>query len=358
MPDATTTTVSVSMQSALAPEAAFQALMEELALALDRVGMRFDLGPDGRVTQGEFEVGRVVEWTPGQHARLRWRPASWQPELETEVALRVEPDGAGARITLEQRGWGALIGDPGELVGWFAGEVAEPVLRATAPVAFGDWLIDRTARRPTGPLSRAIYSDPLYHWPNFRVFMAELDLAPQSYLLEVGCGGGALLREELKSGCRAAAIDHSLDMVRLASEQNHDAIAEGRLSVQQASAEHLPFADATFTHAMMTGVLGHLPDPVAALREIRRTLVVGGRFIALGSDPELRGTPAAPEPAASRISFYDAEQFGALAAAAGFTDFSVERRDLEPYAREAGVPEEHLALFQGPGALYLFARKS
>jgi ubiquinone/menaquinone biosynthesis C-methylase UbiE len=358
MPDATTTTVTVSMKSALAPQAAFQVMMEELALALDRVGMRFEPGTDGRLTEGEFEVGRVAEWTPGQQARLRWRPADWQPELETEVALRVEPDGEGARITLEQRGWGALIDDSAELVGWFAGEAAAPLLRATTPVAFGDWLIDRMGRRPTGAMARAIYSDPLYHWPNFRVILAELDLTPQSYLLEVGCGGGALLREELKSGCRAAAIDHSLDMVKLASEQNHDAIAEGRLSVQQASAERLPFADATFTHAVMTGVLGHLPDAVAALREIRRTLVVGGRFIALGSDPELRGTPAAPEPAASRISFYDAEQFGALAAAAGFTEFSVERRDLEQYAREAGVPEEHLALFQGPGALFLFARKS
>ncbi|MGH2504465.1 MAG: methyltransferase domain-containing protein, partial [Ktedonobacterales bacterium] len=319
MPDATTATVTVSMWSALAPEAAFRALMEELALALDRAGMSFEPGPDGRVAQGEFEVGRMVEWTPGQRARLRWRPADWRPELETEATLRVEPDGEGARITMEQRGWGALIGDPSELMGWFAGEAVTPLLRATAPVAFGDWLIDRTARRPTGAMARTIYSDPLYHWPNFRVFLAELDLTPQSYLLEVGCGGGALLREELKSGCRASAIDHSLDMVRLASEQNHDAVAEGRLSIQQASAEHLPFGDAIFTHAVMTGVLGHLPDPVAALREIRRTLAVGGRFIALGSDQELRGTPAAPEPAASRISFYDAEQFGALASAAGFT---------------------------------------
>ncbi|MEO7001882.1 MAG: methyltransferase domain-containing protein, partial [Ktedonobacterales bacterium] len=201
-----------------------------------------------------------------------------------------------------------------------------------------------------------VYRDPLYHWPNFRVICAEIDLTPADYLLEVGCGGGALMKELLKSGCHAAAIDHSFDMVRLASEENCDAIAESRLTIQQADAEHLPFTDGTFTRAVMTGVLAHLPDPLAVLREIRRVLAPGALFIALGSDPELRGTPAAPEPAASRIQFYDDAAFYALATAAGFTNARVERRDLEQYAREAGVPEEALSLFSGAGASFLFAR--
>ncbi|MGH2503669.1 MAG: class I SAM-dependent methyltransferase, partial [Ktedonobacterales bacterium] len=211
-------------------------------------------------------------------------------------------------------------------------------------------------RRPTGAQSRAFYRDPLYHWPNFRVFLAELDLTTADYLLDVGCGGGALLRAVLESGCRAAAIDHSYDMVQLASAENREAIAAGRLTIQQADAERLPFGDDSFTRAVMTGVLGHLPDPVAVFRELRRVLAPGGRLIALGSDPELRGTPAAPEPAASRLRFYDDAKFLALATAAGFSDARVERRDLEEHARASGVPEEHLDLFRGP-ARFLFARK-
>lgn len=356
MPDATTT-VSLSMDSALAPAVAFETLIEELVIALDRAGMRFEPGPGGRVTQGAFEVGRVIEWTPGQRMRLQWRQADWDPEMVTEVELRVEPRGAGARVTLEHRGWGGLIGDPTELAGWFASEAAAPLLRATMPAALGDWLTDRGARRPSGAQSRANYRDPLYHWPNFRVILAELALTPNDYLLEVGCGGGALLNEALKSGCRAAAVDHSFDMVRLASEVNRDAIAAGRLTIQQTSADLLPFPDGTFTHGVMTGVLGFLADPVAALRELRHVLVDGGRLIVLGSDANLRGTPAAPEPFASRLHFYDDRELLALALAAGFTDAHVERRDLEQYAREAGVPEEHLALFSGSGASFLFARK-
>ncbi len=356
MPDATTT-MSLSMDSALAPAAAFETLIEELVIALDRAGMRFEPGPSGRVTQGAFDVGRVTEWASGERMRLKWHQADWEPEAVTEIELRVEPHGEGARVTLEHRGWGGLIGSPAELAGWFASEAVTPLLCATAPAALGDWLTDRIARRPSGAQSRAIYRDPLYHWPNFRVILAELALTPNDYFLEVGCGGGALLNEALKSGCRAAAVDHSFDMVRLASEVNRDAISAGRLTIQQASAERLPFPDGTFTHGVITGVLGFLPDPVAALRELRRVLVDGGWLIVLGSDPELRGTPAAPEPAASRLHFYDDREFLALAITADFTDAQVERRDLEQYARESGVPEESLTLFRGSGASFLFARK-
>lgn len=233
---------------------------------------------------------------------------------------------------------GGLVGDPGELAGWFASQVAAPLLQATAPVSLGNWLTDRRARRPSGAQARAVYRDPLYHYPNFYVIYQELALTPGDYLVEVGCGGGAFLKEALKSGCRAAAADHSPDMVRLAQEENHDAVAKGRLEVQQASADHLPFPGATFTCAAMTGVLGFLPDPVGALREIWRVLGEGGRLVVLGSPSEWRGTSAAPEPMASRLRFYDDDELRQLALEAGFDEVKVVRRDLEPFARQVGVP--------------------
>ncbi|HLX56487.1 MAG TPA: methyltransferase domain-containing protein, partial [Ktedonobacteraceae bacterium] len=330
---------------------------EELATALVQRGMRLEAGPNGRVLQGELEVGRVVNWKPGELIGLQWRQADWKTEELTNVELRLEPVNGGTRVTLEHRGWGGLIGGPAELAGWFASEVAAPFLQATAPTGFGNWLTDRRARRPSGAQARAVYRDPLYHYPNFHVILAELALTPNDYLLEVGCGGGALLQEALKSGCRAAAVDHSSEMVRLAQEVNHDAVAEGRLVVQQASADHLPFSDATFTCAVMTGILGFLPDPVSALREIWRVLGEGGRLVVLGSDPAMRGTPAAPEPMASRLHFYSDDELRQLALEAGFDRANVVRRDLEPFARQAGVPEEHIALFVGAGAPFLLAHK-
>jgi len=349
-------TVRASIEVALEPGAAFAALVDELALALRRRGIRFEPGPDGRVVEGEHVVGTVVSWRPGERIALAWRPADWSPDEATEVELRFEPGVGGTTVILEHRGWGRLVGDAGEAVGWFADQAVAPLLRAAAPRGFGDWVTDRRARRPAGAGARGVYRDPLYHLPNFRVILQELALTAADVLLEVGCGGGALLKAALASGCRAAAVDHSADMVRLAREANRDAVAAGRLTVREASADRLPFADATFTCAAMTGVLGFLPDPVAAFAEIRRVLVPGGRFVGLGCDPELRGTPAAPEPMASRLRFYDSDDLADLGRRAGFAQVHVVRRDLEAFAREVGVPEEHLALFAGEGARFLVAR--
>lgn len=351
------TTVRVSIDLAFAPMEAFDVLVEELASDLAQQGMSFEMSPNGRVTEGELEVGHVIAWKPGALIQLQWHLADWQPEEVTEIELRWEPIDGGTRATLEHRRWGGLIGDSTELAGWFASAVAAPFLRATASTSLGNWLTDRRARRPSGAQSRAIYRDPLYHYPNFSVILQELALSSDDYLIEVGCGGGALLLEALKSGCRAAAVDHSTDMVRLARQVNHDAIAQGRLAIQQASAEHLPFPDATFTCATMTGVLGFLPDPVAALREIWRVLGESGRLVMLGSDPSMRGTPAAPEPMASRLRFYEDDELQRLAEAAGFAKAKVVRRDLLPFARKVGIPEEHLALFADGGAPFLLAQK-
>jgi len=351
------TSIRASIEVELDPAAAFTVLVAELASGLARLGLRFEAEAQGRLTEGAAEVGRVVAWEPGTRMALEWHPANWQPEEETRVELRFEPTDSGTRVTLEHRGWGGLIGDGGELMGWFAGEVVAPLWQATAPARFGDWLTDRGARRPSGAQARTTYGDPVYHYPNFRVILAELALGAEDYLLEVGCGGGALLKQALRSGCRAAAVDHSPDMVRLAREANREAVAEGRLEIFEGNAQRLPFPDDTFTCAAMTAVLGFLPDPAAALAEIRRVLRAGGKLVVLGSDPEVRGTMAAPEPMASRLRFYDGDELESLGREAGFGEVKAVRRSLEAFAREAGVPEEHLSLFAGPGPRFLLARK-
>jgi SAM-dependent methyltransferase len=348
---------SIDLQ--LAPAAAFDALAEELALALHRLGLEFHAGDGGTVTEGGREVGRVVRWQPPEEIEFDWLGAEWQPSQALPIRLRFERLGDGTRVTMESPDPSHLFGDRGEeLAGWFAGEVGAHMLHAMAPARLGDWLTDRRARRPSGPQSRAFYRDPLYHRPNFKAILQVLQLRPEDRLLEVGCGGGAFLQDALKSGCRAAAVDHSADMVRLAREVNHDAILANRLEIREASADLLPFPDATFTCAVSTGVLGFLSRPLEALREIRRVLAPGGRMVLFTGSKELRGTPAAPEPMASRLSFYEDSELEALARQAGFSKVIVDRPDFEPLAREAGVPEESLALFRGrAGGQLLTAHK-
>lgn len=287
----------------------------------------------------------------GLHGTVR--PAEWDSGLAVEVDVRVEPVEGGSRAVVALRGAGRIFDDPRELAGFLVARGIAPLLDVSA---LAEWVTDRGARRPAGVPAREGYRDPVYHRPNFRVILEELALTSGDRLLEVGCGGGAFLAEALRSGCRAAAVDHSPDMVRLAREVNREAVEEGRLEIVEADAAALPFEDAACTCAAMTGVLGFLPDPAAALREIGRVVVPGGRIVVLGSDPAWRGTPAAPEPFASRLRFYGDEELAALGRETDLADVRVVRRDLGEPAREEGLPDEALALFEGSDAPFLLAR--
>jgi SAM-dependent methyltransferase len=350
--------VEASVEVKLDRHSAFQEFVDELALALSRLGIVFELGPGGHVREGDVEVGRVTSWQPDERVVLEWHAADWQPAEKTAIELRFEAIPESTRITLGLDGLEKWVGGPGsELTGWFASEVAAPLLHAAGRTGLGEWLTDRNARRPSGSQARQIYRDPLYHRPNFMAILKALKLTSSDYMVEVGCGGGAFLAEALKSGCRAAAIDHSPDMVRLARQVNHDAIQAGRLEIREASAALLPFPDGVFTCAVMTGVFGFISEPGKALSEVARVLAPGGRFALFTGSKQLRGTPAAPEPIAARLRFYEDAELEELARQAGFAEARAERPDFEAYAREAGVPQEAWMLFtRGYGQLLLARR--
>jgi ubiquinone/menaquinone biosynthesis C-methylase UbiE len=340
--------IRTSIDLKLEPSSAFDTLVEEMSTALSELKMQFDAGANGRVLDGATEVGRVICWQPHERIVLEWHGADWHAADATTLELRFEPVEGGTRVTLEHAEWSRALGDQGdELAGWFASEVAAPLLRAMAPRRLGDWITDRKTRRPSGPQARAFYRDPLYHRPNFKAILRVLGLRQDDYLLEVGCGGGAFLEDALRSGCKAAAIDHSRDMVRVAREVNREAISQNRLEIREGEADSLPYSDGTFTCAVMTGVFGFIPDPLRALSEIRRVLQDGGRLVLFTGSKELRGTPAAPEPMASRLHFYADQELEELARKAGFAEAVVERPDFEQFAREVGIPEEFLQLFKG-----------
>jgi len=95
-----------------------------------------------------------------------------------------------------------------------------------------------------------------------------------------------------------------------------------------------------------------------ALSEVHRVLAPGGRFALFTGTKKLLGTPAAPEPMASRLHLYEDDELLELARRAGFGHAHLESPDFETLAREAGVPAEALDLFKGTGGCQLMlARK-
>ena len=187
--------------------------------------------------------------------------------------------------------------------------------------AFEDWLTDRVARRPAGRRAREVYGAEDVHDFARRAILDALALEPEDRLLDVGCGGGLLLRDALGSGATVTGLDHSDDMVRLARERAPGA------DVVVGSAERLPFKDASFTAIAMSIVFFFLPDPIAVLRECRRVLAPGGRLALYTTSPALRGTPAAPEPLASRGHFYEDHELVELARQARLSEVAVVNDD-------------------------------
>jgi SAM-dependent methyltransferase len=333
------------------PGTAFELIMNELSLALGRFDIAFERGPEGRLLDGGETVGRVVDWNPPQGVALEWIPAPWQSPDRLEFRAQFESTAAGTLVVVEQPDWGKRVeGGPSEMSGWIASQLIAPWLVAMAPQKMAEWITDRRARCPSGPQAKATYADPLYHRPNFLVILDTLQLKPDDWLFEIGCGGGAFLKDALKSGCRAAAIDHSADMVRTATEVNRASIEAGRLEIRQADAGTLPFAPSMFTCAVMTGVFGFIDNPAQVLSEILRVLAPGGQLVLYTGTKELQGTPAAPEPIASWLHFYEDEELSELARRAGFSKVRVDHPDFAPYARTVGIPDESMPFFQNRNA--------
>jgi ubiquinone/menaquinone biosynthesis C-methylase UbiE len=178
------------------------------------------------------------------------------------------------------------------------------------------WLTDRVARRPTGARARAVYGAEDIHDFARRAILHALALRPGERLLDVGCGGGLLLREACAVGAEAAGVDHSPDMVALARERSG-------VDVVQARAEALPFRAGSFEAVAMSVVFQFLAEPLPALREAHRVLVPGGRLAIYTSGPELVGTPALPE--LLTVHVHTDPELEALLTAAGFT--ATVRRD-------------------------------
>jgi SAM-dependent methyltransferase len=187
--------------------------------------------------------------------------------------------------------------------------------------AFDDWLTDRVARRPAGHRAREVYGADDVHDFARRAILDALALDAEDRLLDLGCGGGLLLRDAMASGVTVTGLDHSEEMVRLARQRAPGA------AVVLGSATKLPFADASFTAVAMSIVFFFLPNPVPVLCECRRVLAHGGRLAVYTTSPALRGTPAAPEPLASRGHFYEDEELAGLAREAGLANVAVAKDD-------------------------------
>ncbi len=101
----------------------------------------------------------------------------------------------------------------------------------------------------------------------------------QGVVLEIGFGTGL----NLPHYPRTVTALHTVDPAPLLPDRVACRVAQAPFPVhiQHVSAETLPYDDATFDCAVSTFTLCTIPDPVMALREVRRVLKPEGHFLFL-----------------------------------------------------------------------------
>ena len=158
--------------------------------------------------------------------------------------------------------------------------------------------------------------------PSNRLALRLLDVQPGQCVLEVGFGGGGMLRGLLASGAaEVVGADISEAMLARAMLRFSREVGAGRLRLLQAPVDRLPLGSASIDRAVSVASLYFWPDPAVAFAELARVIRPGGSLV-LVFEPadELRKWPG------HRHGFrlFEREQVEALVEASGFHIGAVE----------------------------------
>jgi len=190
-----------------------------------------------------------------------WRTAR---DWDVVIWLRTDPDpdgDAGASIVID-------LHDP-----------AWPVIRrVAAPLASqGPWYI---------PETRAFFSARAATWdtkfgndlPAYAAAIAQACIPEHGTVIDVGCGNGRALpalRQAVGAGGTVIAVDLTPEMLRHARARGRAA----RAGLILADVRQLPFASASADAVFAAGLITHLPDAEAGLRQLARITRPGGLLI-------------------------------------------------------------------------------
>ncbi|MBN1288163.1 MAG: methyltransferase domain-containing protein [Actinobacteria bacterium] len=116
-------------------------------------------------------------------------------------------------------------------------------------------------------------------------FLEDLRRLPAgSLILELGCGLGNDGLELLRSGFYLVETDIAPGELAEARKMHEKEGFSANCTHMLSDAEALPFKDGSFDGVFMVAALHHLPNPEAALKEVKRVLKPGGIFVA-GTEP-------------------------------------------------------------------------
>jgi demethylmenaquinone methyltransferase/2-methoxy-6-polyprenyl-1,4-benzoquinol methylase len=114
--------------------------------------------------------------------------------------------------------------------------------------------------------------------PRWRRFLvSRIQAGPGDEVLDVATGTGAVARELLRQKrCAVVGVDQSSEMLAVARVH-----LPSTVKLVEASAERLPFEEASFDALTVTYLLRYVDDPGATLEELARVVRPGGTIASL-----------------------------------------------------------------------------
>lgn len=113
----------------------------------------------------------------------------------------------------------------------------------------------------------------------FAQIVSELGDTKGKRLLDLGCGYCFHTVRLADSDLKITAADFSSAALREAKKTLRNAGLQTRVTLTKADATALPFADRSFDHVLIWGVLMHIPQVDKALSEAARVLKPGGKLV-------------------------------------------------------------------------------
>lgn len=160
-----------------------------------------------------------------------------------------------------------------------------------------------------------------------RIALRHLNVQRRDDVLEVGFGHGHTVREIARRipTARIAGVDPSDVMVRVARRACRAYV--DRVDLRNGLADQLAFEDGAFDKALAVHTSYFWPQLEPGLREIRRVLRDGGRFV-LGFRPADDGSAVASLPT-SVYRLHSIAQMHSALRLVGFRNVTVERTELK-----------------------------
>jgi ubiquinone/menaquinone biosynthesis C-methylase UbiE len=142
--------------------------------------------------------------------------------------------------------------------------------------------------------------------------------------LEIGFGSGVFIKKYMSHVSKIAGLDHSEDMVQLASNINKTLVESGKAEFRHGNASSLPWAENEYTVVATIETFFFLSEPEKTLKEIFRVLKPEGRLIIVMGFNKDDGVDHKKHIKKMDLRLYSGEEMKKLLKNAGFDDIVID----------------------------------